>query len=143
MRSSFLAARMAQGSLTSDKASSLAATLSQEAQSAPASTIGLGPSLVPPKESQIWRHEIQRYYDELKKGGYKDSAIDKDVWNIQGPVELLDQIKSLPSSGPWTDDLNKLERVLLNLIDFAAVTAWALRMNGRVAALIWAQFVYS
>ena len=58
-------------------------------------------------------------------------AIDKDLWNIKNPVELLDQIKSLPSSGRWMEDLNTLEKILLSLSDFAAATAWALGMNGR------------
>jgi len=94
-------------------------------------------SEVPHKDSQIWQIAIQRYYEELRKGGYKGQAIDKDLWNIKNPVELLDQIKSLPSSGRWVDDLSSLERILLSLSDFAAVTALALGMNGRVAALIW------
>lgn len=91
----------------------------------------------PHKDSQIWQSAIQRYYEELRKGGYKGQAIDKDLWNIKNPVELLDQIKSLPSSGRWMDDLSSLERILLSLSDFAAVTALALGMNGRVAAVIW------
>jgi hypothetical protein len=37
----------------------------------------------------------------------------------------------------WTSVLPKLEPVLLGLNDFAAVTAWSLGMNGRVAALLW------
>lgn len=88
----------------------------------------------PHRHSKIWQNAIQRYYEELKKGGYKGKAIDKDIWNVKDPVVLLDQIKSLPSSEPWMDDLKKL---LLSLSDFAAVTAYALGMNGRVAAVIW------
>lgn len=98
---------------------------------------GSGLSQAPHKDSQIWQNALQRYYEELRKGGYKGQAIDKDLWNIKNPGELLDQIKSLPSSGRWMDDLNTLEKILLSLSDFAAVTAWALGMNGRVAAVIW------
>jgi hypothetical protein len=88
----------------------------------------------PHKQSRIWQNAIQRYYEELEKGGYKGKAIDRDIWNVKDPVELLDQIQSFPSSKPWMDDLRKL---LLSLSDFAAVTALALGMNGRVAAVIW------
>ncbi|KAH0545465.1 hypothetical protein FGG08_000466 [Glutinoglossum americanum] len=94
------------------------------------------------KHSQIWQNAIQRYYDELGKGGIRGPAIEKDLWGIKSPVELLDQIKDLEpsdsrSSGAWVGSLRRLETVLLSLNDFAAVTAWALGMNGRVGAVVW------
>ncbi|KAI9853128.1 MAG: hypothetical protein M1824_001541 [Vezdaea acicularis] len=91
-------------------------------------------SQMPYRHGKIWQNAIQRYYEELEKGGYRGKAIDKDIWNVKDPVELLDQIKSLPSSERWMTDLKK---ILLTLSDFAAVTALALGMDGRVAAVIW------
>ena len=35
------------------------------------------------------------------------------------------------------DSIHKLESILLDLNDFAAVTAWALGMDGKVAAVVW------
>jgi hypothetical protein len=105
-----------------------------ESQVIPGSTQDSDSQQAPHRHGKIWQNAIQKYYEELKKGGYKGKAIDKDVWNVKDPVELLDQIKSLPSSEPWMDDLKKL---LLTLSDFAAVTALALGMNGKVAAVIW------
>lgn len=94
------------------------------------------------EESQIWHNAIQKYYDELKKGGIKGPAIDKDLWNIKSPVDLLEEIRaheSLGSSTPrtWMGSLHRLESILLGLNDFAAVTAWAMGMNGKVAAVVW------
>ena len=100
------------------------------------------PSDVTKPDSQIWQNAIYRYYDELKKGGIKGPAIDKDLWNIKSPIELLDQIRALePSdertSRAWLGSLRRLETILLSLNDFASVTAWALGMNGKVAAVFW------
>jgi hypothetical protein len=86
------------------------------------------------KSGQIWQNAIQRYYEELKNEGYKGKAIGKDIWKVRDLVGLLDQIKSLPSSKPWMDDLEKL---LLTSFDFTMVTELALRMNSRVPAVIW------
>jgi len=92
--------------------------------------------------SLIWQNVIQRYYDELRRGYIKGPAIDKDLWNIKSPVDLLDQVKNLEppdsrASRAWLGSLGRLEPILLSLNDFASVTAWALGMNGRVAAVVW------
>lgn len=97
----------------------------------------IGSSKSPEQDHKIWKAALQRYYDELANGGYKGHAIDKDLWDIKDPEELLNQMKALPASGRGPDDLNVLKKVLLGLSDFAAVAAWALGMNGRVAAVIW------
>lgn len=89
------------------------------------------------QDNKIWKAALQRYYDELANGGYKGHAIDKDLWDIKDPEELLDQIRTLPASERASEDLNVLKKVLLGLSDFAAVAALALGMNGRVAAVIW------
>ena len=96
-----------------------------------------GSSQSPEQDSKIWRAALQRYYDELANGGYRGHAIDKDLWDIKDSEELLNQIKSLPASGRGPEDLNVLKKVLVGLSDFAAVAAWALGMNSRVAAVIW------
>lgn len=51
----------------------------------------------------------------------------------------MSKVPVSPSFGGrgWTEDLNILNNVLVGLSDFAAVTAWALGMNGRVAAALW------
>lgn len=102
-------------------------------------------SEVPQEDSQIWRQAIRKYYSELEKGGIKGPALDKDLWNINTPIDLINQIKALESSQSlvsrsWFGSLklsSRLETVLLSLNDFAAVTAWALGMNGKVATLVW------
>jgi hypothetical protein len=92
--------------------------------------------------SVIWQSAIQRYYDELKRGGIKGPVIDKDLWNIKSPMDLLEQVRNLEpldsrTSRAWLGSLRRLEPILLSLNDFASVTAWALGMNGRVAAVVW------
>jgi hypothetical protein len=89
------------------------------------------------QDNKIWTAALQRYYDELANGGYTGHAIDRDLWNIEDPEELLNQIKTFPASDRSPEDLNALKKVLLGLSDFAAVTALALGMNGRAAAVIW------
>jgi hypothetical protein len=93
-------------------------------------------------ESVIWQNAIQRYYDELRRGGIKGPAIDKNLWNIKGPMELLEQVRNLEppdsrASRTWLGSLRRLEPILLGLNDFASVTAWALGMDGKVAAVVW------
>jgi hypothetical protein len=94
------------------------------------------------EESAIWQNAIQRYYDELRRGGIKGLAIDKDLWNIKSPMDLLEQVRNLEppdsrASGTWLGSLRRLEPILLGLNDFTSVTAWALGMNGKVAAVVW------
>ncbi len=94
------------------------------------------------EESLIWQNAIQRYYDELIRGGFKGPAIDKDLWNVKGPMDLLEEVKNLEppdsrASRAWLGSLRRLEPILLGLNDFASVTAWALGMNGKVAAVVW------
>lgn len=52
-------------------------------------------SEVPQEDSRIWRRAIRNYYSELEKGGIKGPTLDKDLWNINTPI---DQIKALESS---------------------------------------------
>lgn len=99
---------------------------------------------LPQEDSQIWRQAIRKYYSELEKGGIKGPALDKDLWNINTPMDLINQIKALESSQSLVSRSwfglklsNRLETVLLSLNDFAAVTAWALGMNGKLATLVW------
>lgn len=102
-------------------------------------------SEVPQEDSQIWTQAIRKYCSELEKGGIRGSALDKELWNINSPVDLMNQIKALESSETlisrsWFGSLklsSRLETVLISLNDFAAVTAWALGMNGKVATLVW------
>lgn len=92
--------------------------------------------------SPIWQAAIDRYYEELRKGGIRGPTIDHDVWSIHSPDDLLQQIhdiapanSSVPSQ--WAGNLRRLEPILLSLNDFAAVITLALGMNGQVAAIIW------
>ncbi len=92
--------------------------------------------------SPIWQAVIERYYSELAKGGIKAATIDKEVWNIQRPDELIAQIGGLSpvqgiQSNVWSKVLSRLQPVLLGLNDFAALTAWVMGMNGKVAAVLW------
>ena len=93
------------------------------------------------EESLIWRNAIERYYEELGRGGIKGPAIDKDLWSIKSPMDLLEEVKNLEpadsrASGAWLGSLHRLEPILLSLNDFVSVTAWALGMNGKVAAVV-------
>ena len=99
-------------------------------------------STLPSGESKIWQAAVQKYYNELAKGGLKGAHIDKDLWKIKSPIELLDEIravqpKNMDLSRAWTGALQRLEPILLSLNDFVMVTAWALGMNGKVSAVIW------
>lgn len=92
--------------------------------------------------SPIWEAAIHRYYAELEKGGIKSPALDRTLWDIDSPKALLDEIHNMvPQESQitrvWTTVLPRLEPVLLGLNDFAAVVAWSLGMNGRVAAVLW------
>lgn len=99
-------------------------------------------SILPSEDSKIWKAAVQKYYSELAKGGLKGAKIDKALWEIKSPIELLDEIRALRSqnmalSRAWIGALQRLEPILLSLNDFVIVTAWALGMNGRVSAVIW------
>jgi hypothetical protein len=91
----------------------------------------------------IWQAAIDQYYKELEEGGMKRTpTIDKDLWEIESPNVLIDEVQEMVPqesqiSKVWTTVLPKLEPMLLALNDFAAVIAWSLGMNGRVAALLW------
>ncbi|KAK0639179.1 tpr repeat-containing protein [Cercophora newfieldiana] len=92
--------------------------------------------------SHIWQAALEKYYNELAKGGMSAATIDKDVWNIRTPDELLMQIQGLgnaqePRSPAWAKTLSQLEPVITGLSDFAALTAWVMGMNGKVAAVLW------
>lgn len=92
--------------------------------------------------SPIWQAALDRYYEELRKGGIKDSFIDKDLWNVETPDDLLTQIETLAppeaqSSKAWMKVLTQLQSVLLGLNDFAAIIAWSMGMDGKVAAVLW------
>lgn len=102
-------------------------------------------SKVTQEDSEMWRQAIRKYYIELEKGGIKGPALDKDLWYISTPMDLINQIKAHESShslvsNSWFVSLklsSRLETVLLSLNDFAAVTAWAMGMSGKVGALLW------
>lgn len=98
------------------------------------------------EDSEAWRQAIRKYYSELEKGGIKGPALDKDLWNINTPIDLINRIKALESShssvsrSSWFGSLkllSRLETVLLSLNEFAAVTAWALGMSGKIGTLLW------
>lgn len=94
------------------------------------------------EDSPIWQNAIQRYYDELRRGGIKRAAIEKDLWNIKRPMDLLEQVKKLEPLDPgasrtWFGSMGRLEHILLGLNDFASATAWAFGMDSRVAAVVW------
>ena len=93
-------------------------------------------------DSEVWKAAVQKYYNELAKGGLKGANIDKDLWKIKSPIELLDEIRAVQPqnmglSRAWMGAVQRLEPILLSLNDFVIVTAWALGMNGRVSAVIW------
>ena len=100
------------------------------------------PSALPSGDSPVWQAAVQKYYTQLAKGGIKGPAIDKDLWKIKSPTDLLEEIRALQPQTTglpraWTGSLKRLEPILLSLNDFVMVTAWALGMNGRVSAVIW------
>ena len=76
------------------------------------------------EESMIWRAAIQRYYDELRRGGIKGPVISKNLWSIKSPVDLLEQVRDLEPSDPRTS------RVWLgSLRRFGAYITWAKRFR--------------
>lgn len=90
--------------------------------------------------SQAWQNAIQRYLLELQKGGIRYQPIDRDLYKIKSPSELLNEIKSLQQPPSNSESIISLNKVVSSLNDFAAVVAFALGMNGRVAALLWGAF---
>lgn len=92
--------------------------------------------------SPIWQAALEKYYGELAKGGIKANTIDKDLWNVKSPDELLAQIETLvpfqaTQSSRWSKELSRLQPVVLGLNDLVALTALAVGMNGKVAAVLW------
>ncbi|KAL2022812.1 hypothetical protein VTK56DRAFT_4628 [Thermocarpiscus australiensis] len=91
--------------------------------------------------SPIWQAALEKYYSELARGGIKTTMIDKEVWTIQCPDELLAQIEGLDSVQKMRADirsktLSQLHPLLLGLGDFAALAARVMGMNGKVAAVL-------
>src|SRR6266699_2262739 len=71
----------------------------------------------------IWEAAIEKYYGEFRQGGLKEAAIDKDLWNIESPDDLLSQIEQLAppeavSTNKWTKYTAQLKPTLLSLGDF-------------------------
>ena len=89
--------------------------------------------------SAIWQAALEKYYRELEKGGISATTIDKEVWNVQSPEDLLAQIEQLrpPQSSTWTTGIKQLQPVLISLSDFAEFAAWGLGNNGKVATVLW------
>ncbi|KAI0539986.1 hypothetical protein GGR58DRAFT_194652 [Xylaria digitata] len=92
--------------------------------------------------SSVWQAALDKYYHELRKGGVKDSLIDKDLWNVETPEDLLVQIEALAPLEErglkiWLNTLGQLQPILLGLNDFAGLVAWSFGLDGKVAALIW------
>lgn len=92
--------------------------------------------------SPLWQAAIEKYYTELANGGIEASVIDKHLWKIQSPDELIAQIEAVgkgqaTQSATWTKSLAQLRPVLLGLNDFAALASWLMGMNGKVAAVLW------
>ena len=76
----------------------------------------------------VWQAAIEKYYGELAKGGIKASMIDKDLWDVRGPDELITQIEALVpmqavQSNTWAKAMSRLQPVVLSLNDFVALTA--------------------
>lgn len=96
-------------------------------------------SYVSPK----WLAAIDKYYEELRRGGVKGLNIDQNLWSVYSLDDLLQQIQNLTAldpetgSGNWMGSLRRLKHVLLNLNDFVAVIKQALEMDGQVEAVIW------
>jgi hypothetical protein len=85
---------------------------------------------------KIWKTALQKYYDELAKGGCKFHALNKDLWSIKDPEELLSRVRSIPGYGR-AQEHDVLGEVLQKLSDFAAVVALASEMDDQVAAVLW------
>lgn len=97
----------------------------------------------PPIDSNIpiWKRVIYTYYDELQKGGISGLEIEKDLWAIDSPADLLDQIHDLKvpkrMANTWLGSIDRSKNIILGLNDFAIVAAWATGMDGKVPAVVW------
>lgn len=92
--------------------------------------------------SSVWQATIEKYYGELAKGGMKTSVIDKDLWDIRSPEELITQIEAFVpmqavQSNRWAEAISRLHSIVFGLNDFVAFTTWAIGMNGKVAGVLW------
>ncbi|KAK4452538.1 hypothetical protein QBC34DRAFT_455296, partial [Podospora aff. communis PSN243] len=95
-----------------------------------------------PTTSPIWHAALDKYYNELARGGMRAAAMDEEVWNIESPDELLAQIQDLetaqkPESPAWPRTLLQLQPVLLGVGDCAALTAWVMGKNAMIASVLW------
>jgi hypothetical protein len=99
------------------------------------------PTALQSPSSPIWQAALKKYYAELEKGGMTVATIDRKIWSIQSPGELLAQIESLENAqkpgSAWTKTLLQLQPAFYGLSDFAALTACVMGMNGKVAAVLW------
>lgn len=93
--------------------------------------------------SPKWLAAIDKYYEELRRGGVKGLNIDQDLWSVYSPDNLLQQIQNLTAMDPetgsanWMGSLRRLKHILINLNGFVAVIKQALGMNGQVEAVVW------
>ena len=93
--------------------------------------------------SPKWLAAIDKYYEELRRGGVKGLNIDQDLWSVYSPDNLLQQIQSLTTMEPeagsakWMGLLRRVKHILLNLNGYMAVMKQALELDGQVEAVIW------
>ena len=92
--------------------------------------------------SPLWRAALERYYNELRKGGVSEVAVNRNLWKTRSAAELISQLNALTpadsrSAQAWSSAIHKLQSVVLALNDFAAVLTIAFGINGKITALIW------
>ena len=86
---------------------------------------------------------IDKYYEELRRGGVKGLNIDQDLWRVYSPDDLLQQIQNLTAVDPktgsakWVGSLRRLKHILLKLNAFVAVIKQVLGMGSQVETVIW------
>lgn len=93
--------------------------------------------------SPKWLAAIDKYYEELRRGGVKGLNIDQDFWSVYSPDDLLQQIQNLTAMDPetgsanWMGSLRRLKHILFKLNAFVAIIKMALDTDGQVEAVIW------
>lgn len=91
------------------------------------------------ENNKRWQNILHAYYEELGKGGIKKQTIDKDLWNVKCPAELLNQASDFeaPDQVVWLGWSRRLESILFGLNNFTTLIALVLGVNSEVSVIVW------
>lgn len=82
---------------------------------------------------------LDKYNEELARGGIKRPTIDKDLSDIESPAQLLVQISGFdfPDRGVFEACARRLKSSLSVLDDFCSLVEAVLRVNSEISTIVW------